>query len=125
MTKRTMTLATTLVTGLLALLALGTWATASAAPAKLVGTVGPGFTIGLKTASGKKVTGLPRGTYTITVRDRSDEHNFFLRGPGVRKQITGVDFVGSKTVTVRVGSGLYSFVCTPHSDEMNGGFRGR
>ena len=87
--------------------------------------MGPGYTIGLKTASGKKVTALPRGTYTITVKDRSDEHNFFLRGPGVRKQITGVDFVGSKTLTVRVGSGTYSFVCTPHSDEMKGGFRGR
>ena len=95
--------------------------TAHAAPQKLFGTVGPGFTISLKTASGKRVTGLTRGTYTLTVRDRSDEHNFFVRGPGVSKSVTAVDFVGTKTVTIRFGSGRYAFLCTPHSDEMRGG----
>ena len=94
--------------------------TAQAAPQKLVGTVGPGFTISLKTASGKRVTGLTRGTYTLTVRDRSDEHNFFVRGPGVSKSVTGVDFVGTKTVTIRFGSGKYAFLCAPHADEMRG-----
>jgi hypothetical protein len=95
--------------------------TAQAAPQKLVGTVGPGFTISLKTASGKRVTGLTRGTYTLTVRDRSDEHNFHVRGPGLSKSVTGVDFVGTKTVTIRLAAGRYAFVCTPHSDDMRGG----
>jgi hypothetical protein len=95
---------------------------AQGAPTKLVGTVGPGATISLKTASGKRVSTLPRGAYQIVVRDRSDEHNFALRGPGANRTLTGVDFVGTKTVTVRLGAGRYTFVCTPHSDEMRGSF---
>ena len=55
---------------------------------KLTGTVGPGFTITLKKA-GKKVTTLTAGTYSITVVDKSNIHNFHLRGPGgVNKEIT-------------------------------------
>ena len=122
MTKRTFTLGTGLVASLFAALALATWTTASAAPSKLKGTVGPGDTIALKTAAGKKVSVVSRGTYAITVTDRSDEHNFRLSGPGTRKQITGVEFVGSKTVTVRLAPGKYKFVCVPHADFMRGGF---
>ena len=93
-----------------------------AAPTKLMGTVGPGATISLKTTTGKRVSVLPRGSYQIVVRDRSDDHNFAMRGPGVNRTLTGVDFVGTKTVTVKLGAGRYSFVCTPHSDEMRGSF---
>ncbi len=96
--------------------------TAKAAPQKLVATVGPGYTISLKSASGKRVNSLTRGTYAIVVKDRSDEHNFYMRGPGVSKVFTGVEFVGTKTINVRLGSGKYAFVCTPHSDEMHGSF---
>lgn len=96
--------------------------TANAAPQKLVATVGPGYTISLKTVTGKRVSALTRGSYTVVVKDRSDEHNFFVRGPGVSKAFTGVDFVGTKTINVRLGSGKYAFVCTPHSDEMHGSF---
>jgi hypothetical protein len=117
-----MALGAGLVASLLAALALATWSTATAAPTKLRGSVGPGFTISLKTATGKRVSIVSRGTYAITVSDRSDEHNFFLSGPGVRKQLTGVGFVGTKTVTVTLRSGRYTFVCTPHADDMNGGF---
>lgn len=95
---------------------------AQAAPTKLVGTVGPGATISLKTTTGKRVSTLPRGSYQIVVRDRSEDHNFALRGPGVKRTLTGVDFVGTKTVTVRLGAGRYTFVCTPHADEMRGSF---
>ena len=62
MTKRTFTLGTGLVASLFAALALATWTTASAAPSKLKGTVGPGDTIALKTAAGKKVSVVSRGT---------------------------------------------------------------
>ncbi len=106
--------------GALVAVALVFSVTAQAAPQKLVGTVGPGFTISLKTATGKRVTGLTRGTYTLTVKDRSDEHNFFVSGPGLKKSVTGVDFVGTKTVTLRLAAGKYAFVCTPHSDDMRG-----
>jgi hypothetical protein len=102
--------------------ALAVSVVAEAAPTKLVATVGPGDTISLKTASGRKVTSLPRGTYAITVRDRSDEHNFAIRGQGVNKTVTGVEFVGTKTVTVRLGSGKTTFVCVPHADDMRGTF---
>jgi len=110
------------VLGALVALALIFSVTANAAPQKLVATVGPGYTISLKTAAGKRVNTLTRGTYAIAVKDRSDEHNFYVRGPGVSKAFTGVDFVGTKTINVRLGSGRYAFVCTPHSDEMHGSF---
>jgi hypothetical protein len=95
---------------------------AEGAPTRLVGTVGPGSTISMKTASGKRVSMLPRGSYRIVINDRSDEHNFAMRGPGVSRTWTGVDFVGTKTVTVRLGAGRYTFVCVPHADDMRGTF---
>jgi plastocyanin len=122
MTKTTMGICAATIAGLFAALALATWSTASAAPSKLVGKVGPGDTIALKTASGKRVSIVSRGTYAITVKDGSDEHNFYLSGPGVKKQITGVGFVGKKTVTVKLRAGKYTFVCNPHADDMRGGF---
>jgi hypothetical protein len=118
-------LGTALVASLLAALALATWSTATAAPTTLKGSVGPGETISLKAANGKKLSLVNRGTYRITIRDRSDEHNFYVSGPGVRKQLTGIDFVGTKTVTVTLRSGTYRFVCVPHADDMRGAFRVR
>lgn len=110
------------VLGALVAVALVFSVTANAAPQKLVATVGPGYTISLKTTAGKRVSTLTRGAYAIVVKDRSDDHNFHLRGPGVSKAFTGVDFIGSKTIKVRLGSGRYTFVCTPHADEMHGSF---
>lgn len=102
-------------------------ALAVAAPAwgkttPLLGTVGPDFTISLK-RGGVRVKTLKRGTYTLVVRDRSDFHNFRLRGPGVNRAITSVLFVGRKTVTVRLRPGRYTFLCDPHSFDMRGSFR--
>lgn len=107
----------------LAVLALSAPAAAQAAPPKLVAAVGPGFTISLKTAAGKNVTALERGTYAITVSDRSRSHDFRLRGPGLNRALTGVGEVGTKTVTVRVAPGRYQFVCQPHASAMRGAFR--
>ncbi len=121
-TPRTRMLGVGALSALVATAALVFTVMAEGASTKLVGTVGPGATISLKTQSGKRVSALPRGSYQIVVRDRSDEHNFALRGPGTGKALTGVDFVGTKTVTVRLGSGSYTFVCTPHADEMRGRF---
>ena len=112
---------------LIALLALflpaGAFADASAT--KLTGTVGPGRTITLKKA-GKKVTTLRAGAYSITVTDRSDEHDFHLFGPGLGKNgrtITGVDFRGKRTISVKLRKGTYRYLCEPHEDEMRGSFR--
>ena len=98
---------------------------ASAATPKLVATVGPGYTITLRTSAGAPARSVKAGVYAITVRDRSDEHNFHLRGVGVNKT-TSVDWVGTKTWRVRVVRGkTYRFVCDPHASMMRGSFRGR
>ena len=96
-------------------------APASAAAPKLVGTVGPGFTISL-TKSGKKVKTLKAGKYTLVVRDKSNIHNFHLRGPGLNKT-SAVAYVGTKTFTLTLKKGTYKFVCDPHATVMKGSFR--
>ena len=102
--------------------ALAAPAASYAATPKLTGTVGPGYTITLKTAAGTRVTALKPGSYRIVVSDKSRVHDFHLRGPGLNKALTGVAFVGTKTVTVRLGAGKYSFTCQPHAAAMKGGF---
>lgn len=99
-------------------------APAMAAPPKLVGTVGPGFTITL-TKGGKKVKTLKAGKYTIVVHDKSNLHNFHLKGPGGLNKKTSVSFVGNKTWTVTLKAGTYKFVCDPHAAlaSMRGSFK--
>ena len=106
----------------LALLVATTTASASARATKLSGTVGPGFTITLKDATGKKVKTLKPGKYTITVSDKSSIHNFHLKGKGLNKEITGVGFTGKKSVTVTLKAGKYTYVCDPHASSMKGSF---
>lgn len=102
---------------------------AAKAPTKLKGDVGPGFTIHLKSLAGKTVKTLKRGSYSITVVDKSSIHDFQLEGPGIgkkgKKQITGVKFVGTKTAIVTLKKGTYTFVCTPHRKipSMKGTFK--
>ena len=107
----------------LAASALGLLAvSAQAAPPKLVGTDGPGFTITLK-KSGKKVTKLKAGKYSIAVSDLSSSHNFHLTGPGVNKS-TSVGRTGKVTWTVTLKKGkTYRFVCDPHATVMKGSFK--
>jgi plastocyanin len=102
-----------------ALLALAIAAIAAypvfAATPKFTGTTGPGFTISLA----KKPT--KAGKATFVIRDRSSIHNFHLRGPGVNKT-TSVSAVGSKTFTVTLRKGKYTFLCDPHPTTMKGSF---
>jgi plastocyanin len=96
--------------------------TANAAPVKVVGTVGPGHTITLK-LGGKKVTKLKAGvTYRFAVTDRSEDHDFRLVGPGVNRVITGEEFMGTKSVQLKLKKGAYRFFCAPHADDMRGAF---
>jgi plastocyanin len=93
---------------------------ALAATPTLNGTVGPGFTITL-TKAGKKVTKLPAGAYVIKIADKSNIHNFHLKGPGVNKTTS----VGSKapaTWKVTLKKGKYTYVCDPHATIMKGSF---
>ena len=97
----------------------------AAAPQVVKGTVGPGFTISL-TSGGKKVTSLKAGVrYRIEITDKSSAHDFRLSGPGVNKVITGVGFVGKRSLTLTLKRGTYRFVCDPHSGSMKGSFRAR
>lgn len=89
--------------------------------AKLSATVGPGFTITLRDASGARVTRLDPGTYDIEVQDLSDEHNFHLAGPGVNRT-TDVVETGTVNWTVTFGNGTYRFMCDPHVGSMSGSF---
>ena len=98
-------------------------AVARAQTTTLTGVVGTNdaFVITLTDASGNRVTHLDPGTYTIVVHDRSEMHNFHLRGPGV-DQKTDVTAVGDSTWTVTVADGTYTYVCDPHALTMRGSF---
>jgi plastocyanin len=109
-----------LIAGLVAVVAVAAPTSAGMSATKLTGTVGPGFTISLKKGTATVKT-LPAGKYTITVHDKSKLHNFRLKGPGLNKQITSIPFVGSKTVTVNLKKGKYTYVCDPHPS-MTGSF---
>jgi plastocyanin len=79
----------------------------------LTGTDGPGYTI---TMSKKSVKA---GTYTITIHDKANIHDFHLTGPGVDKK-TSVPAVSTTKWTVKLKKGTYHFVCDPHKTIMHG-----
>jgi plastocyanin len=110
--------------GVILAAALAATAPTAAAPARTVtGTVGPGFTIVL-TKGGHRVTKLKAGTpYRFVIRDRAAIHDFHLRGPGTDRILTGVDFQGTKSYTLRLKKGTYRFFCDPHAGFMHGSFR--
>ena len=89
---------------------------------KLVAVVGTNdaFVISLRDASGNAVTQLAPGTYDIAVSDRSESHNFHLKGPGVDVS-TPIGEKQETTWTVTIGEGRYTYVCDAHS-QMRGYF---
>ena len=94
----------------------------AATTADLVGTVGPGYTIMLK-QDGKAVAELPAGTYTLAVTDQAATHDFALQAPdGTVTQITDVPFTGTKSATVKLTPGVWTYLCQPHSGQMHGSF---
>jgi plastocyanin len=105
---------TTAVLLVLALAALAALPALAATP-KFNGTVGPGFTISMA----KKPT--KAGKATIVVSDKSTIHNFHLKGPGVNVKTT-VPGTGSKSFTVTLKKGKYTFLCDPHPTSMKGSF---
>jgi hypothetical protein len=86
----------------------------------LLGSVGPGFTIAVTKADGTTVSSLDPGSYTLTVNDQSEGHNFHLNGPGV-DVATGVEEIGQRTFDLAFTDGIYRFVCDVHPG-MNGSF---
>jgi plastocyanin len=93
----------------------------------LTGIVGmnDAFDITLNDASGKKVSRIPPGTYTIVVHDESKIHNFHLASNTDRTVDfkTGLEFVGTETFTVTFENDtVYAYACEPHWQTMNGSF---
>ena len=119
-----MTRATALFAAALVALALAVGAFGGSASTTLVGTVGPGFTIHL-TQGGKAVKTLRAGTYTFVIHDKASIHNFVVEqesGGKFEKDLTGVSFVGTKTVKVTLKKGKWKFYCKPHESVMFGFF---
>ena len=106
-----------LAVGIVAVLAAVLAATALArrdATPTLVGTVGPGYTIGL-TKDGKAVKTLPAGAYKLVIHDKASIHAWSLDGPhGYAKDFTQVSFVGTKSWTVKLTPGTWKYYCKPH-----------
>jgi len=94
---------------------------AAATVTTLNGTVGPGFTIKL-TKGGANVTTLKHGTYKFVIADKSNIHNFHLKGPGVNK-LTSVSGKGTTTWTLTLKKGTYKYQCDPHASVMHGSFK--
>jgi plastocyanin len=116
-----MTTRIALVTLLLALVVPS--AVAQADNPRLAAVVGTNeaFVISLRDGGGNAVTTLEPGTYDVSVSDRSEMHNFHLRGPGV-DQSTPVGEKQDVTWPVTIGTGRYTFMCDSHSSQMRGYF---
>ena len=98
----------------------------SATAIDLNGSVGPGFTISLKDASGNSVTHLDPGAYHITIQNLSDPgtgvvHNFHLSGPGGVNLATTSD-TGTTTWDVTFVDGTYRYQCDFHPLQMHSTF---
>jgi plastocyanin len=92
------------------------------AGADLVGTVGPGYSIELMQGS-EDVTALKAGTYSLAVTDSATMHNFALQAPdGTITQITDLPFTGTKSATVKLTPGTWTYFCQPHATQMRGSF---
>jgi hypothetical protein len=97
---------------------------AQASTPKLVGTVGPGYTISLKKGTAKVKT-LKAGKYTFVITDKASIHNFTLeqqKGGKFEKMLTGTSFQGKKTVTVTLKKGKWKYYCTVHPTQIFGFF---
>jgi hypothetical protein len=92
----------------------------SAAPAaELHGVSGSDFGISLVGRDHAPARRLPEGTYRLVVDDRSPDHNFHLRGPGV-DVATLLPETGTRAFAVRLRPGTYTFLCDPHILTMVG-----
>src|SRR6266536_2890268 len=84
-------------------------AVAQADNPRLVALVGTNdaFVISLRDGSGNLVTHLDPGTYDIAVSDRSELHNFHLKGPGANVA-TAVEEKQEVTWTLTLSDGRYT-----------------
>jgi plastocyanin len=101
-------------------------AEARSSSTRLIGTVGPGYTITLKKGTAKVKT-LKAGKYTFVITDKASIHDFTIErekgGPKIEKTLTGTSFQGKKTVTVTLKKGSWKFYCSIHEPQMFGFFK--
>jgi plastocyanin len=101
-------------------------AEARSSSTRLIGTVGPGYTITLKKGTAKVKT-LKAGKYTFVITDKASIHNFTIErekgGPKIEKTLTSTSFQGKKTVTVTLKTGSWKFYCSIHEPQMFGFFK--
>jgi len=99
---------------------------AQASTPKLIGTVGPGYTITLKQGTAKVKT-LKAGKYVFVITDKASIHNFTIErekgGPKIEKTLTGTSFQGKKTMTVTLKTGSWKYYCSIHEPQMFGFFK--
>jgi hypothetical protein len=109
--------------GVLLGVGLGTARGSRADNPQLIGDVGQSdsYSISLKDANGAAIKHVDPGTYTLTLRDHSDIHNFDLNGPGVSVS-TDITAIENKTFTITLTDGTYFFVCDAHAGQMKGSF---
>jgi len=79
---------------------------------RIVGNVGPGFTISVAPRR------VQPGTYRFVIHDNSTMHNWHITGPGVNKR-TPVAFQGTRRFTLELTTGRYRIQCDVHPLEMN------
>jgi hypothetical protein len=100
-------------------------AAAQAAPAtapQLQGEVGPYRIMQLEARVGAQVDTLRPGVYTIRIDDSSTTQSFVLRGPGVSRVLTSARFAGTRTTTVRLRRGSYTYYSSSAPGSMRGSF---
>ena len=106
--------------GLMLVLTLA-FAGSAQASTSLVGKVGPGTRLTLRSSNGQAVTRLRIGAYRIVVSDGSPAQNFHLVGPKTNKT-TSLSFVGRVIWTVKLVPGLYRY-SSDRARQNSGSFR--
>jgi plastocyanin len=90
------------------------------AKTRIVLTAGPAEVISFRTAAGKAVKTMKRGTYTMTIRDRGRDHNAHIVAPGFNKRTTLI-FRGTQAWKVALRrAGTLRFLCDEHPATMRG-----
>jgi plastocyanin len=116
--------ATVVILGLAFLPAAGAQRSEPPVLTAIVGT-NDAYVITLNDASGKKISEIPAGTYTVVVHDESKIHNFHLASneDDTVDFRTDLEFVGEQSFTVTFKPHTrYAYACEPHWQTMNGSF---
>jgi hypothetical protein len=96
---------------------------AAGAPTLLHATVGPYRVIQLQDAEGTAVERVRAGLVSFRIRDHSSTVSFCLKGPGMNRALATLAFAGTRTVTLRLRRGAYTYYDASEPGAMRGTFR--